>query len=265
MRFSGKLYVRTRSERSTVRTWLRRSALALASASASACASSRARSTRIACSLFCSWLFSFWQDTTIPLGRWVIRTAESVVFTLCPPGPEDLNTVHAALVLQPGPGALGTLALHCDRHVLDPAQAGARRVEDLGPPAAPLGVTQVHPEQVAREQRGFLAALACLDLKNDVAPVIRIPGHQQPLQLSLELLPVCGQLLALSGERGVFPGQLPRRLLVRRGLLPLLVSVHDGGQLGVAAAKRARSLLVRVHGGVGEGVLQLRVLANQFA
>src|SRR5262249_679596 len=47
---------------------------------------------RSACSLFCSWLFSFWQDTTIPVGRWVIRTAESVVFTLCPPGPEDRNT-----------------------------------------------------------------------------------------------------------------------------------------------------------------------------
>ena len=26
--------------------------------------------------------------TTIPLGRWVMRTAESVVFTCCPPAPE---------------------------------------------------------------------------------------------------------------------------------------------------------------------------------
>ena len=38
-------------------------------------------------SLFWSWLFSFWQLATMPVGRWVIRTAESVVFTLCPPGP----------------------------------------------------------------------------------------------------------------------------------------------------------------------------------
>jgi hypothetical protein len=36
--------------------------------------------------LFCSWDFSFWQDTTMPVGRWVIRTAESVVFTLLPAG-----------------------------------------------------------------------------------------------------------------------------------------------------------------------------------
>ena len=42
---------------------------------------------RIACSLFCSWLFSFWQLATIPLGTCVMRTAESVVLTLCPPGP----------------------------------------------------------------------------------------------------------------------------------------------------------------------------------
>ena len=28
----------------------------------------------------------------MPLGRWVIRTAESVVFTLCPPGPDDRKT-----------------------------------------------------------------------------------------------------------------------------------------------------------------------------
>src|SRR5665648_1264358 len=43
-------------------------------------------------SLFWSWDFSFWQDTTVPVGRWVIRTAESVVLTLWPPGPEDRKT-----------------------------------------------------------------------------------------------------------------------------------------------------------------------------
>ena len=29
--------------------------------------------------------------TTIPVGIWVIRTAESVVLTCCPPAPEDRN------------------------------------------------------------------------------------------------------------------------------------------------------------------------------
>ena len=36
----------------------------------------------MAASLFWSCDFSFWQDTTMPVGRWVIRTAESVVLTL---------------------------------------------------------------------------------------------------------------------------------------------------------------------------------------
>ena len=47
---------------------------------------------RIADSLFCSCDFSFWQDTTTPVGRWVMRTAESVVLTDWPPGPEERKT-----------------------------------------------------------------------------------------------------------------------------------------------------------------------------
>ncbi len=57
-----------------------------------ASASSRERSTRSADSRFCSWLFSFCSDTVTPVGRWVIRTAESVVLTLCPPGPQERKT-----------------------------------------------------------------------------------------------------------------------------------------------------------------------------
>ena len=43
----------------------------------------------IAEALFCSWDFSFWQETTMPVGMCVSRTAESVVFTDWPPGPEE--------------------------------------------------------------------------------------------------------------------------------------------------------------------------------
>ena len=43
----------------------------------------------MALALFCSWLFSFWQETTVPVGMWVSRTAESVVLTDWPPGPPD--------------------------------------------------------------------------------------------------------------------------------------------------------------------------------
>ena len=51
--------------------------------------SRRARSTRRAFALFWSWLFSSCIVTTTPVGRWVMRTAESVVLTDCRPGPSS--------------------------------------------------------------------------------------------------------------------------------------------------------------------------------
>ena len=46
----------------------------------------------MAASLFCSWDFSFCMDTTIPVGRCVMRTAESVVLTDWPPAPQERKT-----------------------------------------------------------------------------------------------------------------------------------------------------------------------------
>ena len=34
----------------------------------------------IAVSLFCSWLRSVWQPTTMPVGLWTMRIADSVLF-----------------------------------------------------------------------------------------------------------------------------------------------------------------------------------------
>ncbi len=47
---------------------------------------------RIAVSRFRSCERSFWQATTMPVGRCVMRTAESAVLTPCPPGPEERYT-----------------------------------------------------------------------------------------------------------------------------------------------------------------------------
>src|SRR5690348_159202 len=41
---------------------------------------------------FWIWERSFWQETTMPVGRCVMRTAESVVLTPWPPGPEERYT-----------------------------------------------------------------------------------------------------------------------------------------------------------------------------
>jgi hypothetical protein len=57
------------------------------SASISARSSSRRRTSSFACSTSMAealfWICdrSFWQETTMPVGRWVSRTAESVVLT----------------------------------------------------------------------------------------------------------------------------------------------------------------------------------------
>jgi len=38
---------------------------------------------------FCIWERSFWQAAWMPVGRWVIRTAESVTFTCWPPADDE--------------------------------------------------------------------------------------------------------------------------------------------------------------------------------
>ena len=91
MRFSGKLYVRIRSERSRERTWEWRISAASWASSSCFIASSRDLRTRNAACRFCIWDFSSCILTTIPVGICVIRTAEYVVFTDCPPGPELMN------------------------------------------------------------------------------------------------------------------------------------------------------------------------------
>ena len=88
-RSCGKLYVRIFSERSPVPTCARRSAESSAACAARCISYRRARRTRIAFSRFCSWDFSSCIDTTMPDGLCVIRTAESVVFTDWPPGPDE--------------------------------------------------------------------------------------------------------------------------------------------------------------------------------
>src|SRR5207249_6446599 len=71
-----------------------------ASRSATARSYSRALSIFIAVALFLNWLRSFWHCTTMLVGRCVIRTADDVLLTCCPPFPEArdrstrLNSSH---------------------------------------------------------------------------------------------------------------------------------------------------------------------------
>jgi hypothetical protein len=63
-----------------------------------------------------------------------------------------------------------------------------------------LGVAQVHPQQVAGEQRRLLAALPGLDLQDHVLAVVRITRQQQLAQLVLQRALPDGQLGRLGRE-----------------------------------------------------------------
>ena len=138
-------------------------------------------------SLFADWLRSFWTATTMPLGRCVIRTAESVLFTCWPPAPEEryvsmrrssssistapasleqrrddhlrearvaaVRLVERALADEPVLAALGledpvgVLAAERERRRLDPVLLARARLDHLGLEAAVVGPAQVHPQE----------------------------------------------------------------------------------------------------------------------
>ena len=155
---------------------------------------------------------------------------------------------------------------HRDGHRLRAAEVGGLVVEHLGGPALPLGVAQVHPQQVAGEQRRLVAALAGLDLEDDVLAVVGVLGQQQLAQPGLEL----GDALA----RGCRPRRRRtrprRRVRARRPRSP---------RRGVELARRRRrsararrsagpasraARLVGVHRRVGQPPLDLGVLGQQL-
>jgi hypothetical protein len=89
----------------------------------------------------------------------------------------------------------------------------------------PLGVALVHPQQVAGEQRGLVAALTRLDLDDGVAVVVRVLGYEQLSEALLELLALLGELNGLVTEGGILAREFACGLLVAAGLLPLAVTI----------------------------------------
>src|SRR5450432_3687701 len=88
----------------------------------------------------------------------------------------------AALELQSAPRAVAAARANSQGGIAVPAEIGLVGVEHLGLPALPLGVAQVHPHQVAGEQRRLLTALTGLDLKDHVLAVVGVAGYQQGAQ-----------------------------------------------------------------------------------
>ena len=57
---------------------------------------------------------------------------------------------------------------------LMPPMPVSLQAQDLGREAVPLGVAQVHPQELGREEGGLVAAGAGADLQDDVALVVRV-------------------------------------------------------------------------------------------
>ena len=148
----------------------------------------------------------------------VMRTAESVVFTLCPPGPDERKTsmrmslssiltstssasgstatVAADVWMRPWVSVAGTRCTRCtpdsqridaerrvardlEYHFFDAAERRVGERHDLDAPAVALAVARVHAVEVGGEERGLVAAGAGADLDDRVAVVERIARQEQ--------------------------------------------------------------------------------------
>src|ERR1700722_3071230 len=114
--------------------------------------------------------------TTTPVGKWVMRIADSVLFTCWPPAPLEriVSIFKSASLFEPGEGAAsGDLG---DDFLVAARRAFAHRKHfDL--PALGFGIFQIHAEKVAGEEGRFGAARASAPFEDDVALVGGVLGQ----------------------------------------------------------------------------------------
>src|SRR5437867_13126966 len=92
----------------------------------------------------------------------------------------SLDAVNSTLEFQT---AVCSVACDIDDGLLIAAEIALTGRENLGLPAQVFGVAQVHTQEVAGEQAGFIAAGAGPNLQDDVALIVRVAGLQQLQQL----------------------------------------------------------------------------------
>ncbi|GAA3083978.1 hypothetical protein GCM10020254_30490 [Streptomyces goshikiensis] len=103
-----------------------------------------------------------------------------------------------------------------------------------------------------------------LTSEEHVLVVAGVARNEQQAELLGELLALRAQFLDLGREVGVVGRELLGRLDVLGGLLPCAEGRDDRGQLRVALVELARVGLIRVDRRVGELLLKIGVLADQF-
>ena len=175
-----------------------------------------------------------------------------------------LHPVRPALEAQPPPHVV---AGQGERHMADAAEVGGLRAQHVHLPALPLGVGQVHVEELAGEQVRLLAALGAADLHDDVLAVVGVRRRQQLGQLLAEgrdapvgLSHLGVQRLCLG--RGGLLKQLDGHVAVARGGAQLRYPVGDLGQLLVATSGLAEGVAVTRQVAAGEPRLDLGALGG---
>ncbi len=188
-------------------------------------------------------------DASLRLGRW-----------------HPLHPVHAALVLEVCPHALGRIggaALDGELDILDAAEIARGLLDDLGIPLLGFRVVQVHAKQVAREERGLGPALPHLDLHDHIATVIRVARNEQSTQAFFHDVELGLDVRKLLRERLIIGSHLGRsREVVGEGD-PAVVGVDDATQLGVATVNLLRPGRVGVELRVCQLLLEFLMLGQQ--
>ena len=161
-------------------------------------------------------------SAAMPVGRWVYRTPDSVLFWCWPPGPPRAEDVALQILvaehdvdrlvdlgqdvdrskrgMPPGIGveradpdqamdarlaaeiAVGVFALDVDGRLLDPRRAAVFTVGDLGREPLGLGPHQVHPQEHLGPVAGLGPARAGVDRHEGVAMIVGTAQHRAELE-----------------------------------------------------------------------------------
>ncbi len=177
---------------------------------------------------------------------------------------DPLDAVDAPLVLEAGEGAFPLDDRLDFLEAAPAARLGA--VDDLDPPAAPLGVADVHPEQLLGEEGGLVAAGPGADLEDDVLAVVRVLREEEDPDLLLERLDPDLERVGLGLRhvaelvaRGERVEHLPGAGEVGLRLAQLADLLHDGGDLPHRAVDLRRLLVIGGDVGAPEALLERRV------
>ena len=196
-----------------------------------------------------------------------MRTAESVVFTDCPPGPLERKTstwrsfgeismstssastsavtVATLVWMRPWLSVTGTRCTRCGpasclrrAHASSPLTTSVAsrtppmsdgwRRQDLDLPAVALRERLVHLQEICREQVRLFSAFGAADLEDDVLAVVGIARDEQLLELCLEL-----------GERRLLLRDLGRHVGAHVAVGLVLEELARVGDLGFRRSVRA--------------------------